>query len=854
MADADRHYMCLLFISTTCLLTLVSAAEVGAPKVQVITKDALGTEARYDKSGTLIILSQTPTTLRLFGTNFTNSTTIAFTAKNASLGTECSNLGITEEIVSLTEYDSTSTARFTVKLRELAKGQKYFYLCVKDSSGTDDWVHQGDWPWVRIKTERPLEETTLMPLWLQIIIIGILLCLSGLFSGLNLGLMSLDKTELKIIENCGSSSEKKYAKLISPVRQRGNFLLCTLLLGNVLVNNTLTILLDDLTNGLFAIIGSTMAIVIFGEIVPQAICSRHGLAVGAKTIWITRLFMVLTFVLSFPISLILDKILGEEIGQVYNREKLQELIRVTRDLNDLENDEMNIISGALELSKKTVKDVMTKIEDVFMMEHDAMLDFEAVSNIMKSGFTRIPVYQGDRTNIVALLNMKDLAFVDPDDKIPLKTVCRFYNRRLEWVFEDQKLGSMLQDFRQGRSHMAIVQRVNNEGEGDPFYETVGLVTLEDVIEEIIQSEILDETDVISDNRRKVPRMLEKQDFSMFNRQDEHHLVRLSPQLALAAFQFLSTAVEPFKPDLIAERVLRKLFEQNIVVNLRLKEADAVTNYLYREGVACDYFVLILEGHVEVSVGREHLVFDGGPFTFYGLRALLSIKETVFTSKSADVAHTKFEPFIPDYSLKAVCDLQFLKITRAHYIAARRATILGQSKHHNTVPEEAFAKELKKLKSESDNNEKGKSHEKKRTESIASQKSTSSAGPVIMSDGQPAVEVGPAVVSLEDRRGSIGSPSKLSQKSLASLKDAICNTTDALVPPIPDAFTEINEKTGEATTEQTSLIEAPKAVPEDIGFMGLANEESDNSQPADEKTLLVGDKGSKEDCSADDGKL
>lgn len=237
----------------------------------------------------------------------------------------------------------------------------------------------------------------------------------------------------------------------------------------------------------------------------------------------------------------------------------------------------------------------------------------------------------------------------------------------------------------------------------------------------------------------------------------------------------------------------------------------------------------------------------------------AIKESVFTSKATDVAHTKFEPFIPDYSLKAVCDLQFLKITRAHYIAARRATILGQSKHHNTVPEEVFAKELKKLKShgatpETDNNEKGKTHEKKRTESIASEKSTCSAGAVIMSDGQPAVEVGPAVVSSEERRGSIGSPSKLSQKSLASLKDAICNTTDALVPPVPDAFTEINEKTGEVTTEQTSLIEAPKAVPDDLGSMGSANEDPDNSHQDDEKALLVGYKGSKEDCSTDEAKL
>ena len=89
-------------------------------------------------------------------------------------------------------------------------------------------------------------------------------------------------------------------------------LLCTILLGNVSVNSYLSILMGSLTGGLFGLIISTAIITIFGEIIPQAACSRYALVVGARCTWFVYIFMFITFPISFPISAILDKVLGEE--------------------------------------------------------------------------------------------------------------------------------------------------------------------------------------------------------------------------------------------------------------------------------------------------------------------------------------------------------------------------------------------------------------------------------------------------------------------------------------------------------------------------------------------------------------
>ncbi|KAF7205468.1 transcript variant X2 [Nothobranchius furzeri] len=522
----------------------------------------------------------------------------------------------------VSNQNTSGVVSLSIKQLRKREALKVFVLCVLDVQ---------EQRWIRLDDKdgklRVVEEKkSLLPVWLQVILICCLLVLSGMFSGLNLGLMALDPMELRIVQSCGTEKEKKYARKIEPIRRKGNYLLCSLLLGNVLVNTTLTILLDDLTkSGFGAVVASTVGIVIFGEIVPQALCSRHGLAVGANTILLTKLFMLLTFPLSWPISKVLDCVLGQEIGTVYNREKLVEMLRVTEPYNDLVKEELNMIQGALELRTKTVEDVMTALNNCYMLSSDAVLDFNTMSEIMESGYTRIPVYEGERSNIVDILFVKDLAFVDPDDCTTLKTITKFYNHPVHFVFHDTKLDAMLEEFKKGKSHLAIVQKVNNEGEGDPFYEVLGLVTLEDVIEEIIKSEILDESDRYTDNRtrKRVAPNKNMRDFSAFKQESESK-VKVSPQLLLAAHRFLATEVSLFSPTQISDKVLLRILRHpDVIQEIKFNENEKRSShhYIYQRAKPVDYFILILQGRVEVEAGNENMKFETGPFSYYGVMAL-----------------------------------------------------------------------------------------------------------------------------------------------------------------------------------------------------------------------------------------
>ncbi|XP_053623053.1 unextended protein-like isoform X2 [Plodia interpunctella] len=667
-------------------------------------------EPKITEGGVPSVLAGSGVTLRLFGDGLTPRTVIAFTDYPQEMGEKCKFILKGEYLVKVDTVTKKSAA-FDITAPPSIPGAK-LYLCVKNLNGdTNDlsldegkYIHQGTEPYKVIATHN-----TLLPLWVTLILILICLTFSALFSGLNLGLMSLDRTELKIISNTGTEQERKYARAIMPVRDHGNYLLCSILLGNVAVNSTFTILLDELTSGLFAVIFSTLAIVLLGEITPQAICSRHGLMVGAKSIVVTKAVMALTAPLAFPVSKLLDYFLGEEIGSVYNRERLKELVKVTTDVNDLDKDEVNIISGALELRKKTVSDVMTKLEDVFMLPITSVLDFETMSEIVKSGYSRIPVFEGSRTNIVTVLFIKDLAFVDPDDNTPLRTLCQYYQNPCNFVFEDVTLDLMFKQFKDGhKGHMAFVHRINNEGEGDPFYETIGLVTLEDVIEEMIQAEIVDETDVFMDNRTKRRRNRPQnklQDFAAFAERHENQHIHISPQLTLATFQFLSTSVDAFRPDTVSETVLRRLLRQDVIQHIKLKgktKKDPST-YVFQQGKPVDYFVLIVEGRVEVTVGRENLVFEAGPFTYFGVQALaqnVAVAESPPASAMGSLQNINIDAqlrhtFVPDYSVRAVTELFYLTVKRSLYLAAKRATLMEKGALSKGATNEQFDTEVDK---------------------------------------------------------------------------------------------------------------------------------------------------------------
>ncbi|XP_021952721.1 metal transporter CNNM4 [Folsomia candida] len=514
------------------------------PRVHALRVEESTKPVTYENAVSVIV-AESEAVIRLFGEGFGPNMVVKFVTDVRKAGSDCDFLSSTRSFVidhplndTIRHDKKRYSATVKISLPRLNYTNQRFYLCAKDSDSTP-WVHQGTEEFVSMKSS-----VNWLPLWAHILLLVTLLLLSGLFSGLNLGLMAMDITELKIIEKTGTEKERAYAKTVQPVRHAGNYLLCSILFGNVMFNSTLTILLDDITTGLIAVITSTLAIVIFGEILPQTFCSRHGLAVGAKTIYITKFVMCVTCPLSYPLSKLLDWILGEEIGNVYTRERLKELLKVTKDHHGLAIEEVGIISGALDMKTKTVKDIMVRLESVFMLPIDAVLDFETFAFIEYQGYSRIPVYQEDRSNIVGLLNVKQLTLLDANDNIPLKTVIEYYQNQLFFVFENARLDYMFRTFREGnKGHMAFVQQINDEGEGDPFYQTIGLVTFEDVLEELLQAEIMDESDIGKQEARLSPNNTDQQQpiKPLFNskRKPKVH-VEIPAPFALAAVQFLST--------------------------------------------------------------------------------------------------------------------------------------------------------------------------------------------------------------------------------------------------------------------------------------------------------------------------
>eukprot|EP00818_Percolomonas_sp_WS_P003268 CAMPEP_0117449788 /NCGR_PEP_ID=MMETSP0759-20121206/8124_1 /TAXON_ID=63605 /ORGANISM="Percolomonas cosmopolitus, Strain WS" /LENGTH=794 /DNA_ID=CAMNT_0005242271 /DNA_START=145 /DNA_END=2529 /DNA_ORIENTATION=- len=500
----------------------------------------------------------------------------------------------------------------------------------------------------------PAVDFTSPVLYLKLAAAFVLMFHSALFSGLTLGLLGLDLNSLSIVAKSDPNLRwRGYAKKIIPVRRNGNLLLCTLLLGNVSVNSLFSILTADLTSGLVGFLVSSALIVIFGEIAPQATCSRYALPIGYYTLPIVMVFMFILFPIAFPLSLVLDIVLGQELGTLYNNEGLKELLdlHAQNQGTELISDSVNIMRGAIDFSTKTVGDIMTKLDRCFMMEIQQKLDIDTLTACWQSGHSRIPVYEGSMDNVVGVLFCKDLILLNPDEGIPLRTVLTFYGREALRVFEDTHLNTMLSMFKTGRSHLAIVQHIVHPEEGDPFYKTVGLVTLEDVVEEILQTEIVDETDQYRSNEDNDVMRTHRPNINMFA--GRLRAQRLTPKQVIAVSSYLAQSSKFFQ--MLPEEVLQQLLGKSLVVSY--KKADGV--HLYRKGEGSDFFTLVLSGRVEVLSGEDNFQTELGPWSFVGMRALIC------------------SSFFPDFDAKVIADTQFLQIKREDFVQAVNTTLVQE---------------------------------------------------------------------------------------------------------------------------------------------------------------------------------
>ncbi|XP_068636154.1 DUF21 domain-containing protein At2g14520-like [Aristolochia californica] len=299
--------------------------------------------------------------------------------------------------------------------------------------------------------------------WIYLLICLALVSLAGLMSGLTLGLMSLSRVDLEVLAKAGRPLDRKNAAKILPVVKKQHLLLCTLLIGNSLAMEALPIFLDALLPAWGAILISVTLILTFGEIIPQAVCSRYGLKVGAKLVVFVRLILVLFFPIAYPISKLLDWLLGKGHFALLRRAELKTLVDMHGNEagkgGELTHDETTIISGALDLTQKTVRDAMTPISETFALNINSKLDMNTLELIIAKGHSRVPVYSENPKNIVGLILVKNLITCRPEDETPIRCATI---RKIPRVPDSKPLYDMLNEFQTGHSHMAVVVKCTGD--------------------------------------------------------------------------------------------------------------------------------------------------------------------------------------------------------------------------------------------------------------------------------------------------------------------------------------------------------------------------------------------------------
>ena len=333
-----------------------------------------------------------------------------------------------------------------------------------------------------------------MDITYEIVALIALIGLSGYFSGLEVALVSVRPSKIEqLIKN-----KVKGASSLRKLKSNPSRMMSSVNLGNNLASIAATALATDIALKLFGDEGLAIAIgimtfliLVFGEITPKTYCNANATKVAVRH---SRILLAFSYAL-FPIIWVFEIITkgmirltgSSDIPPGLTEDEIKEIVNQGLKDKAIEKQESELVHGALNFDDIVIRSVMTPRPKMFTLRSKMML-FEALPEINKNGFSRIPVYSENRDKIVGIVHVRDVLkrLEDEDKMITLEQVMR----EPFFVSQEKKVSDMLKEMQGRKAHMAIVI--------DEFSGVEGCVTLEDLIEEIV-GEIHDETDVTKSN-------------------------------------------------------------------------------------------------------------------------------------------------------------------------------------------------------------------------------------------------------------------------------------------------------------------------------------------------------------------
>jgi len=337
-----------------------------------------------------------------------------------------------------------------------------------------------------------------MALGAEILFLIILLILSGFFSGAEVALVSLTRSKAEQL-----FKKKKFGVVyVKKLKDDPQRMLATILIGNNLVNVAASAIATSIMIGIFknyavgiAIGVMTLLILIFGEITPKSIAAKNNELISrlvAAPIWYLSIILA-------PILNILDKFLNKFIKligikakeKVITEEEIISMVKIAEEEGSIKEIEEKMINRIFKFDDTNSIEIATPRRDMVMVESKSSLK-DAFKVFLKKNHTRVPIYERQKDNIVGIVHIKDL-MKHMQEKNKNISVSKIMYKPY-FVPEVKKLSDLLRQFQKRKEHLAIV--VDEHGS------ISGLVTLEDVLEEIV-GEIMDETDIVAPNIKKI---------------------------------------------------------------------------------------------------------------------------------------------------------------------------------------------------------------------------------------------------------------------------------------------------------------------------------------------------------------